>query len=118
MLKTEIDNRFTKTVGLDEAFPIEKALSVTTFWIIMIFGLITFFDKLDLQAVTQPLNALLTEIFAFLPKLGAALGLLVVAWILASLLEKVIDKGASLAKVDERLNNLDDEEVLQEENEY
>lgn len=110
LLKTELDNQFTKTVGLDENFPIEKALSLTTFWVIMIFGLITFFDKLDLQAVTEPLNVLLTEIFAYLPNLGAAVGLLVIAWILASLLEKVIDKGASLAKIDERLNNLDEEE--------
>lgn len=110
LLKTELDNQFTKTVGLDDTFPIEKALSVTTFWIIMIFGLITFFDKLDLQTVTQPLNVLLTEIFAYLPKLGAAVGLLVIAWILASLLEKVIDKGASLAKIDERLNNLDEDD--------
>lgn len=110
LLKTELDNQFTKTVGLDENFPIEKALSLTTFWVIMIFGLITFFDKLDLQAVTEPLNVLLTEIFAYLPNLAAAVGLLVIAWILASLLEKVIDKGASLAKIDERLNNLDEEE--------
>jgi len=110
LLKTQLDNRFTKTVGLSESFPIEKVISVTTFWIIMIFGLLTFFDKLDLQAVTQPLNALLTEIFAYLPKLGAAAGLLVIAWILASLLEKGIEKASSIAKIDERLNNLDQQE--------
>lgn len=110
LLKTQLDNQFTKTVGLEESFPIEKVISVTTFWIIMIFGLLTFFDKLDLQAVTQPLNALLTEIFAYLPKLGAAAGLLVIAWILASLLEKGIEKGSSIAKIDERLNNLDQQE--------
>jgi hypothetical protein len=110
LLKTDIDNRFTKTVGLEETFPIEKVLSVTSFWIIMIFGLLTFFDKLDLQAVTQPLNALLTEIFAYLPKIGAAVGLLVIAWILASLLEKGIEKASSIAKIDERLNSLDEEQ--------
>lgn len=108
--KTEIDNKFTKIVGLDESFPIEKLISSTAFWLIMVFGFLTFFDKLDLQAVTQPLNVLLTEIFGFLPKLGAAIGLLVIAWILASLLEKGIETASSLAKIDERLNNLDDEQ--------
>jgi len=110
LLKTQIDNQFTKTVGLKESFPVEKVISVTTFWIIMIFGFLTFFDKLDLQTVTQPLNALLTEIFTYLPKLGAAAGLLVLAWILASLLEKGIEKASSIAKIDERLNNLDQQE--------
>jgi hypothetical protein len=110
LVKTELDNRFTKTVGLDESFPIEKVISTTAFWIIMVFGFLTFFDKLDLKTVTQPLNTLLTEIFSYLPKLGAAAGLLIVAWILASLLEKGIDKAASAAKIDERLNKLDDED--------
>ncbi|WP_438969669.1 mechanosensitive ion channel [Methylophaga sp.] len=110
LLKTQIDNQFTKTVGLKESFPIEKVISVTTFWIIMAFGLLTFFDKLDLQTVTQPLNALLTEIFSYLPKLGAAAGLLIIAWILASLLEKGIEKASTVAKLDERLNNLDKDE--------
>jgi hypothetical protein len=108
MLKTQLDNRFTKTVGLNESFPIEKVIANTAFWLIMIFGLITFFDRLELDSVTQPLNALLTEIFIYLPKLGAAAGLLIIAWILASLLEKGIEKASSMAKLDERLNNLEE----------
>ena len=44
MLKTQLDNRFTKTVGLNESFPIEKVIANTAFWLIMIFGLITFFE--------------------------------------------------------------------------
>ncbi len=108
MLKTQLDNRFTKTVGLDESFPIEKVISNTAFWLVMVFGLVTFFDRLELNSVTQPLNALLTEIFIYLPKLGAAVGLLIIAWILASLLEKGIEKASSMAKLDERLNNLEE----------
>ncbi|MCX4192383.1 mechanosensitive ion channel [Methylophaga sp. OBS1] len=109
LIKTQLDNRFTKTVGLSENFPIEKVLSVTAFWLIMVFGLVTFFDMLELESVTQPLNALLTEIFIYLPKLGAAAGLLIIAWILASLLEKGIEKASSMAKLDERLNKLEKE---------
>lgn len=109
LLKTQLDNRFTKTVGLNENFPIENVIATTAFWLIMVFGLITFFDMLELDSVTQPLNALLTEIFIYLPKLGAAAGLLIIAWILASLLEKGIEKASTMAKLDERLNNLEQE---------
>lgn len=110
LLKTDLDNRFTRTVGLRDDFPVEKVISTTAFWIIMIFGFISFFEKLDLQSVTQPLNVLLTEIFTFLPKFAAALGLLLLAWVLAALVKKAIEKGATLGKLDERLNKLEHDE--------
>lgn len=110
LLRSELDNKFTHTVGLSDNFPIEKVIATTTFWLIMGFGFLTFFEKLNLTSMTQPLNTLLTEIFAFLPKLGAALGLLLVAWVLASLVKKAIEKGSSFAKLDERLNKLEQSE--------
>ncbi len=109
LLKTQIDNRFTTTVGLREDFPIEKVIAWTVFWVIMIFGLLTFFEKLGMSTATQPLNALLNEIFAYLPKFGAALVLLVVAWVLAALVKTTIQKGAGWLRLDERLNQLDKE---------
>ncbi len=108
LLHSDIDNKFTKTVGLKENFPIEKVVSTTTFWIIMGFGFLTFFEKLDLTSMSQPLNNLLTQIFAFLPKLGAALGLLLIAWILAAIVKKTIEKASSFTKLDERLNSLEE----------
>lgn len=115
LLKTSIDNRFTTTVGLREDFPVEKVIAGVVFWIIMLFGLQTFFATLALESVTEPLNALLTEIFIYLPKVGAALILLVVAWVLAALVKAAIQKGANLLRVDERLNNLDRDRQSEDE---
>jgi hypothetical protein len=99
LLHSDVDNKFTKTVGLKENFPIEKVVSTTTFWIIMGFGFLTFFEKLDLTSMSQPLNTLLTEIFAFLPKLGAALGLLLLAWILAAIVKRQSKKHPHLPRL-------------------
>lgn len=108
MLKTELDNRFAETVGLKDGFPVESVAGGVAFWVIMTYGILTFFDKLNLQSVAQPIGAFLTEIFAFLPKLGAAVGLLIIAWVLASLLKLFINKLAGMLGVDKRLNELDD----------
>lgn len=54
------------------------------FWVAMFFVLIAFFNVLNLEIVSSPLQALVTKIFEYGPSLiaGAVLGL--VAWILAS----------------------------------
>ncbi len=107
--RTEIDNRFTQAVGLKEAFPIESVVAGFAYWIILIFGFVTFLEKLNLEIVAQPVNTLLTVIFAYLPKIGAAIGLLVLAWVLASLVKMVVQKGAGLFQIDQRLNSLDED---------
>ena len=109
MNKTDIDNKFVETVGLPEDFPIEKVLANTVFWIVMTYGILTFFDKLQLQTVAHPINRFLTEIMEYLPKVGAALGLLVVAWVLAALVKIGISKGANFLSLDAKLNELDED---------
>ena len=107
MKKTSIDNKFVQVVGLKEDFPIESVVSGVIFWIVMIYGLLTFFDKLDLETVAHPINTFLTEIFAYLPKIGAALGLMVLAWVIASLVKLTITRVAVLFGVDQRLSDLE-----------
>ncbi|WP_439107736.1 mechanosensitive ion channel family protein [Congregibacter sp.] len=73
------------TEGLSEDFPVEKLASGTVFWLILVYGFLTFLDKLNLETVAQPVNSFLRGIFAYLPKLGAALGFIILAWVLARL---------------------------------
>lgn len=115
MHKTELDNRFMQTFGLKEDFPIENVAAGGAFWLIMVYGLLTFLDKLDLETVAQPINRFLTEIFAYLPKLGAALGLMVLAWVIASLVKISIAKLAETFSVDDRLNQLEADSVAEGE---
>jgi len=107
LARTGLDNKLVATVGLSEDFPVEKLASGTVFWLVLIYGFLTFLDKLNLETVAQPVNSFLTEIFAYLPKLGAALGLIILAWVLAGLAKLGIAKMAELLSVDQRLNELD-----------
>jgi len=74
------------------------------FWIAMFFVLIAFFNVLDLEIVSSPLQALVTKIFEYGPSLiaGGVLGL--VAWILASVARTLISSGLAKTTLDEKVS--------------
>ncbi|NEO53666.1 MAG: mechanosensitive ion channel [Okeania sp. SIO3B5] len=106
--KTNIDNKIAGWVtGSPEQaqnLPVEKWISSLIFWIIMIFVLIAFFDKLNLTAVSEPLNAFLTEITSFLPNIAAALIWLGIAWLVATIAKLAVSRGLKTFGLDDRLN--------------
>ena len=106
--KTTIDNRLAAWItGRPEAAgspQVEKWISTAVFWIIFIFFLIAFFDRLNLTAVSQPLNTFLNQITGFLPKLAAALIWLGIAWVLATVAKMALSRVMRTFNVDERLN--------------
>jgi hypothetical protein len=105
--RTDIDNRIANWVTgrQDGETPIqvEKWIATAIFWIIMAFVLVAFLNALQLQAVSAPLNSFLQQIFNYLPRLGAAALLLLVAWLLATLAKLVLTRGLARFHLDDRL---------------
>jgi hypothetical protein len=107
--KTTIDNRLAAWItgrpeGGAGAPQVEKWISAAVFWIIFIFFLVAFFNRLNLTAVSQPLNTFLTQITGFLPRLAAALIWLGIAWVLATVAKMAVSRLMRTFSVDERLN--------------
>ncbi len=106
--KTTIDNRLAAWItGRPEGEgspPVEKWISTAVFWIVFIFFLVAFFNRLNLTAVSQPLNTFLNQITGFLPKLAGALILLGIAWVLATIAKLALSRAMRTFNVDERLN--------------
>ncbi len=105
--RTDLDNRIAKSIGGQDSFPIEGAIGTLVFWLIMFFGIIAAFDQWDLEAVTGPLNNLLDSILGFLPSLGGGIILGLVAYVVASIVKILIERGADAAKLDKRIQQLD-----------
>lgn len=106
--KTNIDNRIAAWVGnrqQSELPDIEKWIGTAVFWLVIIFFLVPFFDKLKLGAASQPLTSLLNQVTIFLPKLLAAGALLAVAWVLATITKFVVSRSLNAFGLDQRLNN-------------
>ncbi len=85
-------------------FPIEKWAGTTVFWIILLFTLVGFFQFLKLDAVANPLNGLLGQITAFLPKLGGAAILIGIAWVLATVSKMIVGRFLRSANIDSKVN--------------
>ena len=106
--KTTIDNRLAAWItGRPEgagAPQVEKWISGAVFWIIFIFFLVAFFNRLNLTAVSQPLNTFLNQIAGALPKLAKALIFLGIAWVLATVAKLALSRAMRTFGVDERLN--------------
>ena len=74
------------------------------FWIVMFLVLIAFFNVLDLEIVSAPLQALVTKVFEFGPSLFAGGILAIVAWVLASLARGLISAGLAKTTLDEKIS--------------
>ncbi|MFS8741645.1 mechanosensitive ion channel [Synechococcus sp. WC10meta] len=81
----------------------ERWVAAAVYWIILAFVLVAVLNALQLQAVSDPLNKFLGEIFAYLPRLGGALVLLGVGWAVATVARLAVIQGLRRFNLDERL---------------
>ena len=103
--RTELDNRLAGWIGGErgDVPDLERMIGRGVFYLAMLFVLVGFFQALGLQQITEPLNALLTEISQFAPRLLGAAGLLVVAWVIATALRRVATVALEASDLDGRL---------------
>jgi len=103
--RTTIDNRLADWMAGEKGGPVEveRVFGRVVFWIIMIFVLVAFFETLELTGITGPLNALLSQITEFMPRVLGAAVILLLAWVLAALLRKAITLALDAADLDRRL---------------
>ena len=117
--RTDLDNRLADWLSdPDEPrkFNVENIIASVVFWVVMLFVLVAFFDRLNLTGIASPLSLFLQRLTSeFLPRLIGAGVLLFIAWLVATALRFLVRKGATLFKIDERLSNYaalkDDEQV-------
>jgi len=103
--RTTIDNRLVAAIGGDSAkdVQVERIAGKTVYYLGMLFVLVAFFQALNLTIITEPLNALLTKVTEFVPRILGAGALLALAWVLATVLRTVVSKAMSATDLDRRL---------------
>jgi hypothetical protein len=107
--RTTLDNRLAVWITGEEegeGIEVERWIARGVFWLIMIFVLVAFFQVLGLTMVTEPLNQLLLQVFAYAPRLVGAALLLGAAWVVASMLKYATTRALRLAKIEERFDTL------------
>jgi Conserved TM helix len=94
--RTELDNRLGSmaTGGGRSNLNTEKLVGDVVFWLIFLFAILAFLNALNLNVVAQPLNNVLNQVFAFLPKLASAAVLAGVAWLIATAVRTIVTRTA------------------------
>ncbi|MBE9039863.1 mechanosensitive ion channel [Oscillatoriales cyanobacterium LEGE 11467] len=104
--RTNLDNKIARWLSGSQQgadYPIEQWASQIVFWIILLFGLVAFLNALGLQFVSGPIGSFLETIFEYLPKVGGALLLLGLAWVLATLAKTLLIRLLAPLRLDDRL---------------
>ena len=106
--RTRLDARTAEALGLtkpDAAGAVRSVAARITFWLLMLFVLIGFFNKLGLTLVAEPLTHVADAIVRVAPSVLHAGLVLVVAWILAGLLRWLVVKALTRLDVERRFGH-------------
>src|SRR5687768_3428080 len=103
--RTGLDRRLAPAISNDPAATTApgdtaQVIGRIVFWLVMLFVLIAVFDALGLVLITAPLTGLLAGIFVFLPRLFAAILILVLGWLLARIASQIVTSVLAAMGVD------------------
>jgi len=104
--KVSIDNKIAQSLAGPETkrtIPIERWAGTAVFSLIMLFVVMAFLQTIKLTTVTGPLNSLLEPVMTYLPRVVAGFFLLVAAWIVATVVRKIMLAVFSASKLDEKI---------------
>ncbi len=103
--RTTLDDRLATWLAGEKGkeMNVEEVAGKIVFYTIMLFVLVAFFQTIGLSQLTEPLNGLLNQVFAFAPRLLGAAALLAIAWVVATVLRMLTTRVLSSANIDKRV---------------
>jgi Conserved TM helix len=92
--RTDLDNRLGSMATGGTSFNTEKIAGDVTFWLVFLFALSAALSALNLDGAAAPLNNVLNQIMAFVPKLASAAALGAIAWLIATAVRTIVTRTA------------------------
>ena len=110
----KLDERLgAKVLAGDERYiPITKSISETVYWLVFLLFLPAILDALKLEGLLQPVQGMLNEILTVLPNIFAAAVVLLIGWLIARVLQKIVTNLLSSAGADQLGNKIGLSDVL------
>jgi hypothetical protein len=104
----KLDERLGKAAGETKVPQLEKLLTLIAYYLILLFAVIAALQVLGLTIITQPLNAMLNAIFAYIPYLIAGGVVIFIAWLVATILRAIVRGFLESTKMDKRIGDAAD----------
>jgi hypothetical protein len=100
MLK--VDTRIEESTG--QKVGVESGIAVGVFWLIILATLVAVFDSLHLDRISNPFAQLVTDIVGYAPRLVAGTILVLLAWLIATLIQTLVNRALAMSKIGDKLS--------------
>lgn len=100
--KTSFDDKLFSGYG-SRKYSSEKIIGKIVYYLLLVFVWIIFFNMLNLSYIASPLVHMLSSITGAIPNVLKAALILLFAWIVATVLRKVFEKGATALHLPDKL---------------
>lgn len=99
----KVDSRIQDSTG--QKVEVENGIAVGIFWLIILVTLVAVFNSLHLESISNPFSQLVGSIVGYAPRLVAGTILVLVAWLVATLLQALVARALAASKIGEKLSH-------------
>ena len=99
----QLNQKIQSTTG--SPLNVENGVAAGAYYIVLLLALIAFFNVLNLHLVSGSLQSLVDQVFGYAPKLAAGGVLILIAWLLATMLRRLVSRTLAATKLDEKLSS-------------
>ncbi len=104
----KLDERLGKAAGENKVPRLEHIITLAVYYLVLLFAVIAALQALGLTIITQPLNAMLNAIFAYVPSLIAGGVVIFIAWLVATILRAIARGFLEATKMDKKVGEAAD----------
>jgi hypothetical protein len=95
MLK--VNTRIEESTG--QKVDVESGIAVGVFWLVILVTVVAVFNSLHLERISDPFAQLVTQIIGYAPRLIAGTVLMLVAWVIATVIQAVVSRALAASKL-------------------
>ena len=95
MLK--VDTRIEESTG--QKVGVESGIAIGVFWLVILVTIVAVFNSLHLDRISDPFAQLVTQIIGYAPRLIAGTVLTLLAWLIATVIQAVVNKALAASKL-------------------
>jgi hypothetical protein len=100
-----LDERIGSAAGDEKVPRVQDVISKVVYYLILLIAVVGALQVLGLTVVTEPLNALLTALLAYVPQIIAGIVVVIIAWLVASILRAIVRRVLEAANADKRVTD-------------
>jgi hypothetical protein len=97
-----VDRRIEESTG--QKVGVESGIALGVFWLIILVTVVAVFDSLHLDRISNPFAQLVTQIVGYAPRLVAGTILVLLAWLVATLLQAIVNRVLAATTINDRLS--------------